>query len=108
MWTSNDFGETFTELDTPGRTLGESTSRGHVACWLPTGPETWPRSVLAAISLMPQDMAFLVALTCKPLATVAAGTAADPAACLQDSGSTFCRIPTSLTGCWLVCEGTSA
>ena len=37
MWTSNDFGETFTELDTPGRTLGESMFRGHAACWLPPG-----------------------------------------------------------------------
>ena len=28
LWTSNDFGDTFTELDTPGRTLGESEFEG--------------------------------------------------------------------------------
>lgn len=51
---------------------------------------------------------YAVALTCKPLAIVAADTAAESAACLQDSGWTFCRIPTSLTGCWLVYEEMSA
>ena len=51
LWTSNDFGDTFVELDTPGRTLGESKLRGHEACWLATCSETWPRSAPSATSL---------------------------------------------------------